>query len=198
MDCAKKLLEAKSWPDAQKILETSPSAGPATKQLVEWAFALKETQPSFAEQAMNSAVREMEHDDEHKTTEQKGNDKSHDLPKNGSQEAPTHELNMEPNTQGDAEGSSSHADPIPKEGTKGQVTGLESATGENQMKEMPMPGMAPAGIIPVAPNGLLVSTILVFCIVDGICSCIDLPPMLCVSLSFESSPTIADFNRVIS
>ena len=119
--CTQKLLAAKSYEEAHKILETN-QAGPAALKMLQWAFALKPTQPAYANEAMQSLVQELE-----------GTGKAPDLPKNGSQEPPTKELN-ESGGDGEATGSSSQ-DGTKKEGKKGEVTDLESASGESQLKE---------------------------------------------------------------
>lgn len=149
-ECYQKLLNAKNWQEATNVLETV-HAGPGVKKLVETAFAVKETQPHYAEQFMTSAIKEMEDDEK--------NHKSPDLPKNGSQEKPTSELNPSPDSEGDAEGSSS-VDGTKKEGSdapNSDIESMQTASGEDQMKEMGgMPPLAPPlqqGMMNNAMNG---------------------------------------------
>lgn len=131
MDCKDKLLRCQTYGEARKILETM-KATPSQHKLTEIAFA----NPSSREVLLNTVIREqegaIERDDE-KTPGEKDVDKK------------VQEEQLE--TPRESEGSSDSTQPYPQEGTDGQVTDVKAADGENQMKEMPMPG-APQGMCP--------------------------------------------------
>jgi len=131
--------------DAKKVLETV-RAGPSTHKLVEIAFALK-GQENIKREFIETAIKEVEQKNITKPFSAdpgKGEDDVKKLTESGDIVSGT-------GTDG-SEQSSDTEQPYPKEGTDGEVTDMESATGENQMKEG-IPGMPPAQIVPgLAPQ----------------------------------------------
>ena len=135
--------------DARKVLQEA-KAGPAVKKLVETAYALRD-QDNIKRSFIDSAIQEM--DDDPKGSEPfvaKVGEGEDDVDK---QVKESGDIVSGSGTSG-SEQSSDTVQPYPKEGTEGQVTGLESASGEDQMKEgMPPPNGMPQGAMPpIAPQ----------------------------------------------
>jgi len=135
--------------DARKVLQEA-NAGPAVKKLVETAYALRD-QDNIKRSFIDSAIQEMDDPKGSKPFVANVGDGEDDVDKKVTESG---DIVSGSGTSG-SEQSSDTIQPYPKEGTEGQVTGLESASGEDQMKEgMPPPpnGMPQGPMPPIAPQ----------------------------------------------
>ncbi len=136
MDCKDKLLAARTYAEAKRIMETM-NVGPSARKLAEIAFA----NPSSREVLLSSIIQEQEGEADRDDEKTKG---AKDIDKKMKEE--------QLQTARQSEGSSDSTLPLKGEGKDGQVTDLKGAEGEDQMKEgfgQPPPmGGAPTGMCP--------------------------------------------------
>jgi len=119
MDCKDKLLAARTYAEAKRIMETM-NVGPSARKLAEIAFA----NPSSREVLLSSIIQEQEGAADREDEKTEG---AKDIDKKMKEE--------QLKTERQSEGSSDSTLPLKGEGTDGEVTDLKGASGEDQMKE---------------------------------------------------------------
>lgn len=129
--------------DAKKVLETV-RAGPAAHKLVETAFSLQ-GQDVIKRDFIETAIKELEDGNVTKPFTAKPGEGEDNVTKKVSE---SEGVPSGTGTAGSAQ-SSQVTQPYKKEGDNDEVTDMQSATGDNQMKEG-MPGMYPG--IPGGPG----------------------------------------------
>ncbi len=159
MDYKRKLRACRTCAEAKPILEAL-KVRDSQRKLIETGILLNQNpdprQQSHGEDFFITAFREM--DDEHKTKEQADHPKVGDV--GNDMDSAEKQLSEADKITGslDSKQSSDIDMPYPKEGTdapQSDVESMQSASGEDQMREMPMPGMGmppQQGMPPMAPD----------------------------------------------
>ena len=141
--------------DAKKVLQetkVTPTTFDTAATLFETAFAINGN-PAHVRKLKETAIKEVEDDLMSTPSVAKVGNGEKDVKKL----VESGDIVSGSGTEG-SEQSSDTEQPYPKEGTEGEVTDMESASGEDQMKEglpgMPQPGGMPqqGGFPPIAPE----------------------------------------------